>query len=409
MTIRMKMVILAILAVTGQLLVFGILYGDLEKLSNTYLALHGSGASDEFVTEIRTVWRNALKEVMVIVPLVLGGVFWIAWGVARGVRRLRDTMEQAVRDRNLTLKMEVAGRDELAGIATAYNTLMDEFCRVMTTLREALERLRSASGISGEAAGALDEAVAAQGRELDQLAAAINQMAATAQEISRNAAATLEAAEEADVAAESGREVVRENETRLNTLAGEVDRTSAILDRLSEESSGIAAMLNSIRGIAEQTNLLALNAAIEAARAGAQGRGFAVVADEVRTLAQRTQDSTSEIELVVDRVLGSIREAVEAMASGRECAQSSVSQAKEVSAAFERIRESVSAAAAHNREIAVATEQQGVAAEEINRGAAHLADAGAVTADCAVRVGEAARAIEEACQAILQAEQRFRA
>ncbi len=408
MTIRMKMALLAILVVAGQLLVFGILYGDLERLAASYLSLHGAAADQKFVNEIMAVWHNALMEVAVIVPLVLAGVFWIAWGVARGVRRLRDTMEEAVRDRNLTLKMEVVGRDELAGIAGAYNALMDEFCRVMTTLRKALDRLQSASGISGEASGALDEAVAAQGRELDQLAAAINQMAATAQEISRNAAATLEAAEKADVAAESGREVVRENETRLNALADEVDRTSAILDRLSEESSGIAAMLNSIRGIAEQTNLLALNAAIEAARAGAQGRGFAVVADELRTLAQRTQDSTSEIEQVVDRVLGSIREAVEAMASGQECAQSSVAQAKEVNAAFERIRESVSAAAAHNREIAVATEQQGEAAEEINRGTARLADAGAITADCAVRVGEAARAIEEACRSMVQAERRFR-
>ncbi|NHZ69797.1 MAG: methyl-accepting chemotaxis protein, partial [Thermotogales bacterium] len=233
------------------------------------------------------------------------------------------------------------------------------------------------------------EGVQRQKSEIDQVATAMTEMAATVQEVARNAATAAGAARDANEEAGSGKRVVKETIQAINSLAGEVQSASDVINQLAADSEAIGGVLDVIRGIAEQTNLLALNAAIEAARAGEQGRGFAVVADEVRTLAQRTQTSTQEIQSMIEKVQSGARNAVNVMESGREQAAGSVSKAGEAGTSLETINSAVSAINDMNMQIASAAEEQSAVAEEINRNIVNIGIVADETADGSNKIANA--------------------
>ena len=161
-----------------------------------------------------------------------------------------------------------------------------------------------------------------------------------------------------------GQGVVEGSIDAINRLAGEIERAATVTDKLDEYSTNIGAVLDVIRGIADQTNLLALNAAIEAARAGEQGRGFAVVADEVRTLASKTQESTSEIQDMIERLQTGTREAVSVMQSSRGEAQNSVEQTAIAGESLSKITQAVSVINDMSTHIASAAEEQSSVSQE---------------------------------------------
>ena len=160
----------------------------------------------------------------------------------------------------------------------------------------------------------------------------------------------------------------------IREVSDEVDKAAGVVRQLQEESESIGTVLDVIRGIAEQTNLLALNAAIEAARAGEQGRGFAVVADEVRSLASRTQESTLEINQMIDGIQKGARNAVAAMESGCTHVDSCVQQAEKTGSALDVIAAVVETISNMNIQIASATEEQSSVSEEINRNVVNISD-----------------------------------
>jgi len=162
--------------------------------------------------------------------------------------------------------------------------------------------------------------------------------------------------------------------TQIERLASEVGRSSDAMTELEQESAKIGKVMDVIKAVAEQTNLLALNAAIEAARAGEAGRGFAVVADEVRGLAQRTQQSTEEIESLVAGLQNGTRQVSSIMLSSRELTHSSVELARKAGTSLENITQTVSNIQAMNQQIATAAEQQSSVAEEISRSILHVRD-----------------------------------
>ena len=408
MSLQQKMLLLAVVSALGQLSTFLVLYGDIQGLDAQYREIHAEAASEEFLTAIHQVSSNGFYMMLLVFPVVMAVILSISLAIARGVRRISDTLSQAVESRNLTLRIPAEGKDELASIARAYNRLMDEFSSVLDLLDEATGRLQKATDTARTVSVNLDQAVQEETLEVEQVATAMNEMAATVQEVARNAATTAEATEKANQDAATGLEVVDRNRQSIESLVREIDQTAQILQRLSEESSSITTMLNSIRGIAEQTNLLALNAAIEAARAGEQGRGFAVVADEVRTLAQRTQDSTTEIEEVVGTLLDRINEAVAAMENGQRKAETSVGHARDVSDALDNIRAAVEKITQMNLQVATATEEQGAVAEEINRNITNIASLSGNTKACADKVGEAGRIAENLSKELITVAKRFR-
>ena len=251
----------------------------------------------------------------------------------------------------------------------------------------------SIGGITAQLASASDElsavteqtsaGVSSQRQETDQVATAMHEMTATVQEVARNAEEASSAAQRADQQAVKGNTVVQRALSQIDRLSNEVTLSAEAMTQLNQETDGISTVLTVINGIAEQTNLLALNAAIEAARAGEAGRGFAVVADEVRGLAQRTQQSTAQIEALIATLQKGARTASGMMDSSSTLARDTVTLAREVGTELQAITETVSIIQAMNQQIATAAEQQSSVAEEINRSVLSVRDVADQSAEAA--------------------------
>ncbi|MDH3355021.1 MAG: methyl-accepting chemotaxis protein [Chromatiales bacterium] len=306
--------------------------------------------------------------------LVMGLLTMISKGVVSRIKTLSTMMSTARNDMDLSVRAEVTGGDEIASMASVYNEMMEEFEGVMREVYSSSIDLAAAADQLANSTSATADGVARQLVESEQVATAMNEMSATVNEVAGNASRAAEASAIANETSNKGRERVEENRNSFTQLAASIESSGTIIESLSEESNNIGAMLNVIRGIAEQTNLLALNAAIEAARAGEQGRGFAVVADEVRTLAQRSAQSTQDIEDVVNRLQDLASDAVSAMSQGRVQAEQSVENATNVGRALSEINEAISTVDGMNIQIATAAEEQSHVSEEINRSVVSITD-----------------------------------
>ncbi len=185
----------------------------------------------------------------------------------------------------------------------------------------------------------------------------------------------------------------------MDALGSKVEQVATVLEGLRADSDNIGVVLDVIRGIAEQTNLLALNAAIEAARAGEQGRGFAVVADEVRTLASRTQQSTQEINDMIDALQGKASSAVAVMEEARACASTGSEQVEKAAESLAGISGAVGIVSTMNSQIASAAEEQRAVSEEINNNITQINDA---TEQTAAGAQQTASASEQLTQLSLQ-------
>src|SRR5699024_2663108 len=218
------------------------------------------------------------------------------------------------------------------------------------------------------------KAVVEQRTETDMVASAMNEMSTTVQEVARNTAQTAEASQGADDESKAGVLVAEEAIRGIEELIVEIESAAQVVQQVEADTESISAVLDVIQGIAEQTNLLALNAAIEAARAGEQGRGFAVVADEVRTLASRTQNSTEEIQDMIERLQNGVKRAVGAMTDAQERAKVGSECVEKASQSLHVIAAEVTTINDMNTQVATAAEEQSAVAEEINRNITTISD-----------------------------------
>jgi methyl-accepting chemotaxis protein len=233
------------------------------------------------------------------------------------IHRLTDRMtDLASGEGDLTFRLPQNEKDEIGRLGRAFNLFMETLQNVISRAGASTERLVTAAEQLSRVSRENRDGVTAQRSETEQVATAINEMASTVTEVARSAESAAEAAGQASAEAVQGKKVVEQTVVVINSLSQEVERAAAVINRLEEDSLAIGSVLDVIRSIADQTNLLALNAAIEAARAGEQGRGFAVVAEEVRSLASRTQESTQEIQGMIERVQNGTQEAVQVMDAG---------------------------------------------------------------------------------------------
>ncbi|WP_061241905.1 methyl-accepting chemotaxis protein [Ectopseudomonas composti] len=292
-------------------------------------------------------------------------------------------------------RVESTRQDELGLLARAANTLRDFLASTSERLHHSTQNLDNASSELNAIASRMTEGVSEQFERTDQVATAMHEMSATAQEVARHAADAAHAANDADDSARQGGAVMQSTIATITDIRGEIANTAEVIRRLESDSGRIGKVLEVIRGIAEQTNLLALNAAIEAARAGEQGRGFAVVADEVRHLAQRTAESTAEINQIIDTVQMGALNAVRAIESGQQRSEQGVTQVTEAGAMLQRITEAVEAIRDMNQQIATAAEEQTSVAEDISRNLTELTAIASANQDNVERTQLASRNLHE--------------
>ena len=302
--------------------------------------------------------------------IVLAIALTFAWLVGKSIldriNTLQKTMSTIAESNDLTVEVEVSGNDELTRMAQVFNDMLISFRTLIVQVNHSVETLNAATGSLAENIYNANEGVETQMQQTDLVATAVTEMVATVDEIATN---TREAAHKAELTnsnAEKGKRGVEQTIEKIGQLSGKLLDSESVVKELEKESITIASVLDVIRGIAEQTNLLALNAAIEAARAGEQGRGFAVVADEVRTLASRTQDSTQEIETIINLLQKRTQEIVVLMAQCRDQGEESAEQAGSAGAMLDEINQDVALIMDMNSAIATAIQEQTTVASEVN-------------------------------------------
>tara|TARA_B110001454_G_scaffold56829_2_gene55597 strand:+ start:19127 stop:20746 length:1620 start_codon:yes stop_codon:yes gene_type:complete len=302
--------------------------------------------------------------VTVFILILLGWTTASSIGIALA-SLLKSLKDIASGDGDLTKRIQKKSNDELGDVVDSFNLFVEKLHHSIGDVVNSIQPLTSLSADLGALTSETLMITGNQNRATEAVSLVVEEMVSSVQAVSNHASSASEAANEADKAAKDGREIVNKTVASINSLAAEVEHAGEVIRKLEADTENVGTILDVIKGVADQTNLLALNAAIEAARAGEQGRGFAVVADEVRTLASRTQDSTQEIQKVIEELQAAARSAVDVMGQSKQRAKTSVEQAAQTGESLTAITERVEAINQMNMQIANAAEEQERAAYSI--------------------------------------------
>lgn len=302
--------------------------------------------------------------------LLLISVLVLFFAISKLIRPL-SSLNEAIGDiasgsGDLTQRLDEKTDYEFSELAKSFNTFASKLQGQIIDLKGMSAEIGQGTERAVINSQGVSNVMTEQFKELEQLATAMHQMSSTSGEVAASAQEAARAAQEADDAAQLGTEVVSQTSASIGGLSERIDSAVIEVGELEHATTSIDTVLRVINDIAEQTNLLALNAAIEAARAGEHGRGFAVVADEVRNLAQRTQTSTTEIQSIVEKLLGSTAAVTEAMQQSKASASTTVEQANLADQALGRILDAIRRISDMNLQIASAAEEQSLVSEEIN-------------------------------------------
>lgn len=321
--------------------------------------------------------------------------------IVQPIQNVEKAMNEiASGDGDLSQRMKVEGNDEIARLSSAFNKFVgkihvtvEQVIFTSNAVRAEMENIKSLTQ-------SVAEFSSNQQRESEVVAAAVHEMQATSEVVSGNALDAATASNVANHEVESADTTLGLTVTSIERLAQDIENAGGVVQELDTDVKNIASILGVIKGIAEQTNLLALNAAIEAARAGEQGRGFAVVADEVRALASKTQDSTGEIEAMIERLEVGAKHAVGVMSESKISGEKTIIQAGTAASSLSEIRNSIGKMNDMNTQIATAASQQSQVSEEVNKNVQRIAESTMQMVEMASSAENACMALAEQCEAL---------
>ena len=321
------------------------------------------------------------------------------------LQRIRDIADG---EGDLTQRVVVHSNDELGQLSRAVNAFLEQLQTLIRQVAESTLQVASAAEEMSAIASGQEKLVNEQYMAVDQVSTAATEMSAAIHEVADNAHSTADAAREADRQGHAAADVVSATMSDLRRLAADVEEAAGVINNLEQDTDKIGGVLSVIEGIAEQTNLLALNAAIEAARAGEQGRGFAVVADEVRALAARTQDSTRDIQQMIQKLQSGTGQAVAVMQRGAELAGQSVEKAGATETSLNETSASVMRINDMAAQIAAACEEQSQTTEDIARNISGIRDLSNQAAQSSQESRDASNALARLASALQEQVGRFK-
>lgn len=346
----------------------------LDQLSQTALAIR-----EKVEASSASVASGTRKAVLVSGAVIAG--LMLAVGILLLVRIIKPLNfisgrmgEIANGDGDLTARIKVAREDEIGLLAGNFNAFVQLIQQLVHKTSTASRHVAAAAEQTAERTELMTQGVDQQKREIDMVVAAVYEMAQTLEDVARHVASTADTANQVDDVAQGGQHQVDSTIARIREAASHVEHGAQVAERLNRDSEMIGAVLDVIRQISGQINLLALNAAIEAARAGDGGRGFAVVADEVRSLAQKTQESTENIQEIIEKLQANAVAVDAAVQQGRAESHGAVEQAETAGVALSRVTESIANIRLMVEQVASSTEEQSAVANEINQHMTSIGD-----------------------------------
>jgi methyl-accepting chemotaxis protein len=364
--------------------------GQLKKienhLSNRIIALVEEKRGDAFDIMLLDIIVSVL---LIAVALVIS--FYIINDLIGRVKSLTNILSKVRHENDLTVFSPYEGSSELGQISVSLNKTLESFSQVIKDISSSSMTLSSAAEETAQTCEFNSQSLFEQQNGIGLIATAIEELSATVKEVAENTQNTATSAKNADEKAKSGLGTVQKSYRSIEALANEIDGLAKQINNLHESSINITSVVDVIKSVAEQTNLLALNAAIEAARAGDQGRGFAVVADEVRTLAQRTQQSTEEIENFILSLQSDANSAFNVIEASQKKAAEAVGNSKEVEGILEEITESVGDIFAMTDQIATAIEEQAVVTQDVAQNVVCVEEKSIETTTGATQIAETAK------------------
>jgi len=310
---------------------------------------------------------NTVVIVVVIISIAVAAFigYVTVRAITRPLYRVNELLTVASSG-DLTHRLDDSAQDEFGLLARNCNTLIGNLKELITAINVRAEQLAAASEQTSAVTAQTTHSIQDQKSQIGQVATATTEMHSTSQLVVQNAEDTLSQIRHADAEAENVRQISLENKNTIEILSRDVQEAADVINKLHQDSASIGGILDVIRGVADQTNLLALNAAIEAARAGEQGRGFAVVADEVRTLASRTQESTQEINAMIEVLQAGAEKAVSVMNQGKEQTAACVAQTEKATQALDIISDAVHKAHDVSSQIEQSAREQNTVSQEIS-------------------------------------------
>lgn len=335
--------------------------------------------------------------IVILVAILMA--FLLLNTIVSPVKNIKEAMEQiASGEGDLRQRIDVNSKDEIGQLAASFNVFVSKIQTTVAQVIESSHTLRKDMNTLKSLTSTIESSTTHQQRDSEAVAAAVNEMQVTSRSVSDNARDAANASQTANVELSNSNAILNATVDSIRSLASEVESANMVINMLDKDVSNIALVVDVIQGIAEQTNLLALNAAIEAARAGEQGRGFAVVADEVRSLASRTQQSTGEIQSMIEKLQIGAANAVDVMLSSQKSSENTISAAGDASRSLSEILKAIALMNEMNSHIATAASQQSTVSDEINSNVQGIAASSASIVDIVGQAQQTLRHLNEQCQ-----------